>query len=202
MQPQDTFPDQYSIQLIHSDHPISTPFLLYILCPSFVYYNVFSFLFLNHSAHIYNPSESKVTIIIMEQVSRIDNIITPVEEIRNTIFFEPNDSQDKISSLAECKADVDAVEIEEIAAALDPDISDSNNPQNWPIWKKGTIFLALLTSSILCDGGMIWGSSLFVAQALEWKITLAKSSTSVNWGILLQGFGGILAVPLIETCGR
>jgi hypothetical protein len=90
----------------------------------------------------------------------------------------------------------------EIAMKLDPDISDINNPQNWPAWRKRTVFLALMTSSILCDGGMTWGASLFVAQAQEWRISLARSSTSINWGILLQGFGGVLVVPLMEYCGR
>jgi hypothetical protein len=96
----------------------------------------------------------------------------------------------------------DEQEIRAIAATLDPDTSDVNNPQNWSPSRKRAVFLALMTSSILCDGGMTWGASLFVAQAMEWKISLTKSSTSVNWGILLQGFGGVLAVPLMEYFGR
>ena len=49
---------------------------------------------------------------------------------------------------------------------------------------------------------MAWGASLIVNQAIEWNITPAKSATSLNYGILLQGFGGIIAVPLIEAYGR
>lgn len=93
-------------------------------------------------------------------------------------------------------------EIEIIAAALDPDPTDHLNPQNWPRWKKTSLFVALMSSSILCDGGMTWGASLFVANATEWHIPMSLSTTSANYGILLQGFGGIFGVPLIEHYGR
>lgn len=49
---------------------------------------------------------------------------------------------------------------------------------------------------------MVWGSTLVTQQALDWKITVNHSATSMNYGILLQGFGGIFAVPLIEAYGR
>jgi MFS family permease len=61
---------------------------------------------------------------------------------------------------------------------------------------------ALMSSSILCDGGMTWGASLFVAQTFEWNISMTKSTTSVNWGLLMQGLGGVFAVPFIEHFGR
>jgi hypothetical protein len=50
--------------------------------------------------------------------------------------------------------------------------------------------------------GMTWGATLVVTQALQWNITVSHSATSLNYGILLQGFGGIVAVPLIEAYGR
>lgn len=59
-----------------------------------------------------------------------------------------------------------------------------------------------MSSSLLCGGGITWGASLFVAQSIEWKITLSKSSTSSNWGLLLNGLGGVIAVPFIESFGR
>jgi len=96
----------------------------------------------------------------------------------------------------------DNLNIEVLAAALDPDPADPLNPQNWPKWKKTSVFLALMSSSILCDGGMTWGASLFVAQTFEWDISMSLSTTSVNYGILLQGFGGVFAVPFIEHYGR
>jgi hypothetical protein len=49
---------------------------------------------------------------------------------------------------------------------------------------------------------MTWGATLVVTQAMDWKISVAHSATSLNYGILLQGFGGIFAVPLIEAYGR
>jgi hypothetical protein len=52
------------------------------------------------------------------------------------------------------------------------------------------------------NSGMTWGASLIVPQAFEWGIPITKSATSLNYGILLQGFGGIFAVPLIEAYGR
>lgn len=39
-------------------------------------------------------------------------------------------------------------------------------------------------------------------QAVDWDVSMAQSATSMNYGILLQGFGGIFAVPLIEAYGR
>ncbi|KIW62133.1 hypothetical protein, variant [Exophiala xenobiotica] len=49
---------------------------------------------------------------------------------------------------------------------------------------------------------MTWGATLVAAQAVEWKTSIAHSATSLNYGILLQGFGGIFAVPLIDAYGR
>lgn len=49
---------------------------------------------------------------------------------------------------------------------------------------------------------MVWGSTLITPQAIEWSVSITHSATSMNYGILLQGFGGILAVPLIEAYGR
>lgn len=49
---------------------------------------------------------------------------------------------------------------------------------------------------------MTWGATLIVPQSFDWHISIDKSATSMNYGILLQGFGGILAVPLIEAYGR
>jgi hypothetical protein len=49
---------------------------------------------------------------------------------------------------------------------------------------------------------MVWGGTLVTPQAMEWGISITHSATSMNYGILLQGFGGMLAVPLIEAYGR
>lgn len=92
--------------------------------------------------------------------------------------------------------------IKDLATTLHPDPNDALNPQNWSSHCKTSVFLALMSSSLLCDGGITWGASLFVAQSMEWEITLAKSSTSINWGLLLNGLGGVIAVPFIESFGR
>ncbi|KAL3457189.1 polyamine transporter [Aspergillus heterothallicus] len=76
------------------------------------------------------------------------------------------------------------------------------SPRNWSPWKKRLLFISLMTSSILCDGAMTWGSTLIVDQAIEWQISVDKSATSMNYGILLQGIGGLIAIPLIEAYGR
>ncbi|CAI7593225.1 hypothetical protein N7533_011483 [Penicillium manginii] len=80
--------------------------------------------------------------------------------------------------------------------------TDERNPQNWSQRRKTLLFLALMSSSLLADGAMVWGGTLITPQALEWGISINKSATSMNWGILLQGFGGIFAVPLVEAYGR
>lgn len=49
---------------------------------------------------------------------------------------------------------------------------------------------------------MTWGATLLFPQHLQWQIEVGKAATSMNYGILLQGFGGIFAVPLIEAYGR
>ncbi|KIX94741.1 uncharacterized protein Z520_09431 [Fonsecaea multimorphosa CBS 102226] len=79
---------------------------------------------------------------------------------------------------------------------------DSQSPQNWSPWKKRLVFLALMSSSILADGGMTWGATLVAPQAIEWHTSITHSATSLNYGILLQGFGGIFAVPFIDAYGR
>lgn len=93
------------------------------------------------------------------------------------------------------------------------------SPRSWSPWKKRLLFFALMSSSILADGyaiysiayighfvneyrGMTWGSTLIVDQAMEWGISVDKSATSMNYGMLLQGIGGLIAIPLIEAFGR
>ncbi|KAJ5160675.1 uncharacterized protein N7482_007679 [Penicillium canariense] len=82
------------------------------------------------------------------------------------------------------------------------DPTDMNNPQNWSRTRKNLLFLALMGSSLLADGAMVWGGTLVTPQAMEWGVSVAHSATSMNYGILLQGFGGMFAVPLIEAYGR
>ncbi|OBT62415.1 hypothetical protein VE03_08540 [Pseudogymnoascus sp. 23342-1-I1] len=84
----------------------------------------------------------------------------------------------------------------------DFDPNDAKDPKNWSNTRKHLIFAALMSSSLLCDGGMTWGATLLFPQHLQWQIELDKAATSMNYGILLQGFGGIFAVPLIEAYGR
>jgi MFS family permease len=49
---------------------------------------------------------------------------------------------------------------------------------------------------------MTWGATLIASQAQEWHISLYRAATSLNYGILLQGIGGVLAVPLMDAYGR
>ncbi|KAK2805765.1 hypothetical protein FQN50_006041 [Emmonsiellopsis sp. PD_5] len=79
---------------------------------------------------------------------------------------------------------------------------DPANPRNWSPLKKGLLFTALMSSSLLADGAMTWGATLIVPQAMEWHDSISHSATSMNYGILLQGFGGMFALPLIEAYGR
>ncbi|KAJ5909198.1 hypothetical protein N7495_001880 [Penicillium taxi] len=79
---------------------------------------------------------------------------------------------------------------------------DNLDPKNWSPMRKTGLLLALVFSSLLADGAMTWGSTLITQQAIDWNITINHSATSMNYGILLQGFGGIFAVPLIEAYGR
>jgi hypothetical protein len=56
--------------------------------------------------------------------------------------------------------------------------------------------------SLTASSGMTWGATLIVPQSFEFHTSIDKSATSMNYGILLQGFGGVFAVPLIEAFGR
>ena len=49
---------------------------------------------------------------------------------------------------------------------------------------------------------MIWGATLVVPRAIEWEISIAHSASSINYGILLQGIGGLIAVPFMNAYGR
>ncbi|RAH47325.1 putative MFS transporter [Aspergillus brunneoviolaceus CBS 621.78] len=75
------------------------------------------------------------------------------------------------------------------------DGNEQRNPRNWRPWKKRLLFFALMSSSILADGGMTWGATLI-------DISVDKSATTMNYGMLLQGVGGLMANPLIEAYGR
>ncbi|ETN36834.1 uncharacterized protein HMPREF1541_07821 [Cyphellophora europaea CBS 101466] len=91
---------------------------------------------------------------------------------------------------------------DEVHGPTAPDPTNNLNPQNWSPWKKRFLFCALLSSSILCDGGMTWGATLVIPQSIEWHLTPQRVATSLNYGILLQGVGGVLAVPLMDAFGR
>ncbi|PYI32135.1 polyamine transporter [Aspergillus indologenus CBS 114.80] len=94
------------------------------------------------------------------------------------------------------------IQVTETLARSSPDGDEQRNPRNWRPRKKRLLFLALMSSSILADGGMTWGATLIVPQALEWGISVNKSATTMNYGMLLQGVGGLMAIPLIEAYGR
>ncbi|KAL3471135.1 major facilitator superfamily domain-containing protein [Aspergillus californicus] len=83
-----------------------------------------------------------------------------------------------------------------------PGDDEERSPRHWSPWKKRLLFISLMSSSVLADGGMTWGATLIVDQALEWGISVDKSATSMNYGMLLQGVGGLMAIPLIEAYGR
>lgn len=55
---------------------------------------------------------------------------------------------------------------------------------------------------LIADSGMTWGATLVAPQAKEWHMSIAHSATSLNYGILLQGFGGMFAVPVADAYGR
>lgn len=126
----------------------------------------------------------------------------PEQQEASNIHHELDMSTNTSPSPVDHATAVGKVDIDILTTFLDSDPNDTFNPQNWSSHRKTGVFLALMSSSLLCDGAMVWGATLFFAQTLTWHITMAKSTTSVNYGILLQGFGGILAVPLIEHYGR
>ncbi|KKK20862.1 putative Polyamine transporter [Aspergillus ochraceoroseus] len=97
--------------------------------------------------------------------------------------------------------DAQATELQQGLSPVD-DEEEARNPRNWSPWKKRLMFFSLMGSSILADGGMVWGATLIVEQALAWGITINHSATTMNYGILLQGIGGLMAIPLIEAYGR
>lgn len=63
-------------------------------------------------------------------------------------------------------------------------------------------FIISVTITDEIGSGMTWGATLIVPQALEWGISVDKSATTMNYGMLLQGVGGLMAIPLIEAYGR
>jgi hypothetical protein len=80
--------------------------------------------------------------------------------------------------------------------------NDPYDPWNWSWSKKHTVLLSLAPGSLLCDGGMSWGTTLFEAQAAEWHMMVPKVANSVSGGVFMQGIGGLVAVPLTQRFGR
>ncbi|KAJ6035779.1 hypothetical protein N7540_000058 [Penicillium herquei] len=93
-------------------------------------------------------------------------------------------------------------EIDKSSDFENPGSMESANPRKWSSTRKTLLFISLMSSSLLADGAMVWGSTLVSEQAIDWNTTATHAATSMNYGILLQGFGGIFAVPLIEAYGR
>jgi hypothetical protein len=79
---------------------------------------------------------------------------------------------------------------------------DPFDPWNWSWIKKHTVLLSLAPGSLLCDGGMSWGTVLFEAQAADWKMPVPSVANSVSGGVFMQGIGGLVAVPLTQRYGR
>jgi hypothetical protein len=58
------------------------------------------------------------------------------------------------------------------AIVLIPQPSDDpNDPLNWSSMKKHLVFLSLLPGCFLTDWVITWGSTLFEAQAADWKVS-------------------------------
>lgn len=49
---------------------------------------------------------------------------------------------------------------------------DPEDPLNWSQWKKNAVFLSLLPGCFLTDWVITWGTTLFEAQAMDWKVSL------------------------------
>lgn len=122
--------------------------------------------------------------------------------VRRQEQLKPTEAQSSNGFMPNLISEKSNHDVDIVTSSILHDPSDPLDPHNWSTWKKRSVFLALMSSSILCDGGMTWGATLFVAQTFEWHISIPTSSTSMNYGILLQGFGGVFAVPFIEHFGR
>ena len=79
---------------------------------------------------------------------------------------------------------------------------DPADPLNWSWMKKHTVLLTLGASALLTDWGSTWGTTMFEAQAMEWKMTVPDVSNSMSPGVFMQGPGGVFAAILVQRFGR
>ncbi|EKV11584.1 MFS transporter, putative [Penicillium digitatum PHI26] len=103
---------------------------------------------------------------------------------------------------ASASSSLETQELKECHSNSNIEARDALKPRNWSSKRKTMLFVSLMTSSLLADGAMVWGGTLVTEQAVAWDTSITHSATSMNYGILLQGLGGIFAVPLIEAYGR
>jgi hypothetical protein len=59
---------------------------------------------------------------------------------------------------------------------------DPEDPLNWSWMKKHAVFLTLLPGCFLTDWVITWGTTLFEAQAMDWKVNIndSKKTLMVN----------------------
>jgi hypothetical protein len=51
---------------------------------------------------------------------------------------------------------------------------DPDDPLNWSWLKKNAVFMSLLPGCFLTDWVITWGTTLFEAQAMDWKVRTRK----------------------------
>src|ERR1700761_2764733 len=62
---------------------------------------------------------------------------------------------------------------------LIPQPTDSlDDPLNWSMAKKCAVFACILPGCFLTDWVITWGTTLFEAQAMEWKMPVPKVANS------------------------
>lgn len=78
----------------------------------------------------------------------------------------------------------------------------SEDPLNWPQWKKNLVLISILPGAFFTDGIITYGITAFEFQAMAWHMTLPGVANSIAGAIFMQGPGGLLAVPLCQKFGR
>ncbi|RMX97195.1 hypothetical protein D0868_10774 [Hortaea werneckii] len=79
---------------------------------------------------------------------------------------------------------------------------NSNDPLNWPWWKKHAVLLTISFVSFLPDFGTAMGSVTQIPQAKAWHMSKATIQESVAINTMLSGVSGIAVIALSNFFGR
>ncbi len=79
---------------------------------------------------------------------------------------------------------------------------DTNDPMNWPSWKKHMVLICVSFGAFAGDFGSGAGVGTIVVQGVEWHMSPVVVNYAGNLNVIMCGVSGLIWMPLLNYWGR